>query len=295
MEFRKIEDKGGEVLVSKYYDGVHFAPNLPGKVEDHLKAVKHLKHKEGDVYFDTFPKCGTHWGYDILFMLQNGKAVYNTGMLPALDIATVDKIDALESPRVLVSHFYPHHMPQAMVDKQCKVVYIYRNPKDTAVSMQSFMKRIKVDNMKPYTGTWDNFFDLYMTTDLHYNSWFEHVKSWLNFKKKHPEVPVMFLSFEDMKQDLRGCVQKLAEFLGTNQDPVFLDDVASKCEFNAMSKAKSSDGEETSMSKDGSNPFFRKGEVGDWKNRFTVAQNEKFDKLLLEKMADIDLEIKYTL
>ena len=37
------------------------------------------------------------------------------------------------------------------------------------------------------------------------------------------------------------------------------------------------------------------GEVGDWKNWFTVAENEKFDEWLNKHLLDTELTFKYTL
>ncbi|XP_033729023.1 sulfotransferase family cytosolic 1B member 1-like [Pecten maximus] len=295
MEIRRIEDRGGKEILTKYYDGIHFPPIVIGNVKDHLEALRNLKHKNGDVIIDTFPKSGTHWTYEILHMLQNGKADYNMNPSMILEFESIDTLDNLDGPRTLKSHLYPKHIPKSLIDKKCKIIHIYRNPKDVAVSMHSFMSRINVGDMKGYKGTWEHFFDLFVTKPLAYNTWFQHVKSWLDFKKTNPDLPILIMSYEDMKKDLRGCVQKMAEHLGAKQDPEFLDEVASKCQFSAMSKAQSSNNKETSMSRDGSNPFYRKGDVGDWKNWLTVAQNEMYDKVIEENMAGIDLEVKYTL
>lgn len=35
------------------------------------------------------------------------------------------------------------------------------------------------------------------------------------------------------------------------------------------------------------------GVIGDWKNHFTVAQNERFDAMLEEEMRDSDLEFVF--
>ena len=39
--------------------------------------------------------------------------------------------------------------------------------------------------------------------------------------------------------------------------------------------------------------FLSQGIIGDWKNHFTVAQNEEFDRVYAEKMKGCDLQFDY--
>ena len=41
--------------------------------------------------------------------------------------------------------------------------------------------------------------------------------------------------------------------------------------------------------------FIRKGKVGQWKEFFTVAQNEYFDSKYAQKMEDMKLKMRYDL
>lgn len=58
-----------------------------------------------------------------------------------LDFIPVEKLSLLPSPRILNTHFPPHLLPVAIFDKKPKMIFIYRNPKDVAVSAFFFYKR----------------------------------------------------------------------------------------------------------------------------------------------------------
>ncbi|NXR32314.1 ST1B1 Sulfotransferase, partial [Zosterops hypoxanthus] len=121
-----------------------------------------------------------------------------------------------------------------------------------------------------------------------YGSWYNHVKGYWERRKDHP---ILYLFYEDLKEDLRREIAKVAQFLGQKLSEAALDTITRHTSFEAMR-----DNPATNYSKvpaeimDHSvSPFMRKGTTGDWKNHFTVAQNERFDQDYVQKMSGIDL------
>lgn len=116
-------------------------------------------------------------------------------------------------------------------------------------------------------------------------------------------------------QDLRREIAKVAQFLGQKLSEAALDTITQHTSFESMR-----DNPATNYTKMPSefmdhsvSPFMRKGEwlwgasgalspqpllspsflatgtTGDWKNYFTVAQNERFDQDYVQKMSGTDL------
>ena len=54
-----------------------------------------------------------------------------------------------------------------------------------------------------------------------------------------------------------------------------------------------SDAQKFLSGKDGKSVIYRKGEIGDWRDHFTVAQNDMYDKILDEAMKDSMFTFKY--
>ena len=66
-----------------------------------------------------------------------------------------DSLAAIPNPRVLNSHLSIDWLPRQMLEKQCRIVFILRNPKDMAVSFYNHVKGIKSYH---YQGQWKDFF-----------------------------------------------------------------------------------------------------------------------------------------
>ena len=117
------------------------------------------------------------------------------------------------------------------------------------------------------------------------------------FEKLIKELSDMVLNlyFEEIKLNPVETVRKMSEFLKADLTPSVIMEIAGKCSFDSMKESESI-GNKQHISeilaflrvreREGGLIFFRKGETGDWKSHFTVAESENFDKLMMEHLKD---------
>ncbi|XP_063429488.1 sulfotransferase 1B1-like isoform X2 [Mytilus trossulus] len=125
-----------------------------------------------------------------------------------------------------------------------------------------------------------------------YMSWFDNVRNWHKDIKEHKEYPIHVIHYEDMQQNGIEEIRKLAKFIEKPYNEKLLKDIQDKCQFEMMQKGKCVG---NIFWKENTAGVYREGKVGGWKKVFTVAQNEKFDKVFQEKIADLHLDIKFTI
>ncbi len=102
-----------------------------------------------------------------------------------------------------------------------------------------------------------------------------------------------------MKKDLKGSVLRVSKFLDVSLTKKTIDDIVAKSTFESMKQnPKINPDREMASFKESikeNKSFLRKGTVGDWKNYFTVAQDEYFDEIYAEQCKDSGLIFDYTL
>ncbi|XP_046542811.1 sulfotransferase 1A1-like isoform X2 [Haliotis rubra] len=283
------------------YDGLYLFVPPPSVLKgghhvDKLRSISEAELKDDDIMICAYPKCGTHWLWEVTKMLISGTIKYEKGVKESrmLEWTFKDGIEAVPPPRVFNTHLPLRMLPKQVVEKKIKCIQIMRNPKDVCVSYFNHLR----DRAKPwgYDGDFSEFTETFLAGKLPDGSYPNYLRAWKVELAAAPDLPVLHLFYEEMLLNPLRTVKDIARFLGLSSTDQFCEDVADACSFKKMKKVDQEMKTKLDMKiwADGSEgTFYRKGEIGDWKNWFTVAENERFDQIWNAKMKDSGFEFTY--
>ncbi len=226
---------------------------------------------------------GTSWLQEIVYLLSlqpgeiRGKIVDAVPFLE--ETPTVEQLNMLLSksgPRILKTHLPKTYFTRELnnANKDIKVLVGKRNPKDALLSYYHFYRNVPV--FGPFHGNWDEFFQLFKEKRLVHGDYFDFYEGW-EYEAAKPEAngKILFVNYEDLKDNLLGSVQRVSAFLGKGHSEERHQFVASNCEFEVMKSNPMA----CPLTSGTGDVFFRKGIVGEWKNTFTQEQSEYVDLL----------------
>ncbi|XP_029452832.1 sulfotransferase 6B1-like [Rhinatrema bivittatum] len=203
--------------------------------------------------------------------------------IPMIEFGTPDKLERLKqqpSPRLLVTHLHYDNIPKSVFKNKVKKLVIFRNPKDTAVSLFHFYNN---SPMFPTYSSWDEFFQHFINGKVCWGSYFESLLAW---SKHLDDADVMIITYEDLKENLVAGVKQIAEFFGFLLTPDQIQEIANRGSFqNMKAKSRETHGQFGQV-------LFRKGDIGDWKNLFSPAQNQEMDAKFKEYLGGTKLGAK---
>nr|KAG5713170.1 hypothetical protein BaRGS_007697 [Batillaria attramentaria] len=167
------------------------------------------------------------------------------------------------------------------------VLHVYRNPKDSVVSMWFHYKQLPP--LKDIT--LPQFVHCFIDGGVPFGTWMDFLKQVQKFAQDNPDVPFFNVSFEETKRNPVDSVRRLARFLGVDASDKLCQDIADACSFQNMKKVEETSSksfpEGTAFPLD--QKMYRKGEVGDWKNHMTVADSESMDEAVAEVLKECDM------
>lgn len=287
-------DDGSKLKVLQSEQDGFYIPTFPyPEHEQEYNTLSQWKARDSDILICAYPKSGTHWLWEITSMLVQGKAeridaIKEWNMLEGM---RQQAFDSLPSPRILNTHVYFRHLPKDFKNRKCKILYMIRNPKDVAVSFYNHHEKVLEYE---YSGAWEHYLSRFIKGYVDYGSWFDCTLDWEKVQADNPEYPIHTLSFESMKQNSIEEIRRVAKFLDIDASNDLIKDINDLCSFDKMKKEKNKH-EIAADWKDNQPGMYRKGQVGDWKNWFTVAQSEMFDKLYKERMKDSKVVVRFSL
>uniref|UniRef100_H0W9U7 Sulfotransferase n=1 Tax=Cavia porcellus TaxID=10141 RepID=H0W9U7_CAVPO len=241
--------------------------------EELLHALDSFDVREDDVFLVSYPKSGTHWIAEVIESIPNAR-ISLTSPIELGDVSKLEELKTYSERRVIPTHLSYDLLPVNIKQKQCKIIYIIRNPKDTAVSLFHYYRE---NPNLPYIETWAAFFELFLQGEGEYSDGLV-----LKFLKLF-----FFFFFLLFAQDFSKSLKKITTFLGINVNDSEVNKIAQKTSFSEMKNNSIKENYDLShticaLTSD-RNLVFRKGVVGDWINYFTSKQKSVFDELFTRK------------
>uniref|UniRef100_H2RRG9 Sulfotransferase n=1 Tax=Takifugu rubripes TaxID=31033 RepID=H2RRG9_TAKRU len=285
-EQKMSADPAKEVPVRAELFDFHGVPMIH-YLTSNWEKVQSFQARPDDILVATYPKAGTTWVSYILDLLYFGqtsperqtsipiyeRVPYLESSFPNLDsgIELLEKLPT--SPRIIKTHFPVQFVPKSFWEQNCKIIYVARNAKD---NMVSYFHMDRMTLTQPDPGDWNTYFQRFMQGQMLYGSWYDHVNGW--WKKKQSYTNIHYMFYEDMIEDTGREINKLCNFLGLSPSEQLKTQISGKVNFNSMKNNNMVNYSTFGVMDFNVSRFMRKGKVGDWKNHFTVAQNEEFDE-----------------
>lgn len=296
-------------------DGVFLAKHFR---EEHVRSLLSYTPQKGDLFIVSYPKCGTTWMQHIVYNILTNAVASEDKLdfvlrMPFLERQGSEAALFGRKPGALKTHLPFGKIP---FSEDARYVYITRNPYDCCVSYYHHTRNLPA--LQFANGTFDEYFDRFLVGNVGFGDYFDHLLSW--YEQRH--LPnVLLLTYEDLKRETRSSVMKVAGFMGKEyltkleEDPSVFDNVLNMCSVKRMRekinpvrrapdekylanfKRKDVDFRlrkgleewriflQTPMTGD----FVRKGEVGDWRNYFSMDKIEKMKERIAYKTAGTDV------
>ncbi|XP_040079552.1 sulfotransferase ssu-1-like [Ixodes scapularis] len=273
------------------------------------EALNYMPH-DGDIVMVSHLKCGNNWLEQIIqLILYGGQSAGDLSeyhrRTPYIEMVGTGPVQNMQPPRFFKTHFSYERQP---MNPKAKYVYLTRNPLDVCVSFYHFTRSLPVYRFGD--GTFDDFFELFVTGQNDRGDFFDHLMSWYSHKD---DANVFFVTYEELKRNFNDTVSRLARFLGEEYarpletDEELFQKVVDHSSIKFLSQLLTiTEGKMKTMEEKGDNDvldaakrfvcnksgkpsplkiFVRKGIVGDWKTHFGEKHLDRLRSRIQEKKA----------
>ncbi|XP_054928340.1 sulfotransferase ssu-1-like isoform X2 [Dermacentor andersoni] len=296
-------------------DGFYISKSFPVEC---VRSALRYKAQPGDLFIIGYPKCGTTWMQHIVYNIINDHPPPKNRLLsrvemPFLEAQGAESVEDMKRPGPIKTHMAFRFQPYS---KAAKYIYVARNPYDCCVSHFYHTKHMPEYHFED--GTFDEFFDMFVEGKVDFGDYFDHLLS-CHVHRDDPNV--LFVTYEQLKKDIKAWVLKIADFIGEEfgqklrSDSSRLENVLLSISVKNMRETVNDsmktlfDGAETALGRKVpkwvalmresigaeacdrpmTGDFVRKGVVGDWRNHFSEDQVKRLKKRIREKTLGSDV------
>lgn len=267
--------------------------------------IKDMEIKPDDVWLVTYPKSGTTWCQEMIWLICNdldyekAATVKLHARFPFLEIGGIRDLPpgmdpfqeaiSMASPRLIKSHLPVAFLPDQMWTVKPKMVYVHRNPKSVAVSYYHHSV-----SLHEYRGTMDQFIRSFMKELEYYSPYHRHV---IEYHHLDYQDNILHLRYEDMKKDLKSSLQRVSAFFNKSYTDEQLNALAQHLSFDTMKNNSSVNFREwvefllektnrTDKLSDQDYLFIRRGEVDGWRRELDPELMKELDEWTKRKVED---------
>ncbi|KAK4567954.1 hypothetical protein RGQ29_003643 [Quercus rubra] len=169
---------------------------------------------------------------------------------------------------------------------------------ESDLAHNSFYRNLDTTLVAREDAEFEEAFKLFCEGVSYFGPYWDHVLGYWSACLQSPDK-VLFLKYEDLKNDTVFYVKKMAEFMGfpfslEEEGKGTVQKMVDLCSFKNLSKLevnKSGRLHGCPYAIEKKNAFFRKGEIGDWKNHLTPMIAAHLDQIIEHKLRNSGLTL----
>ncbi|XP_058820907.1 luciferin sulfotransferase [Topomyia yanbarensis] len=295
---------------------------FPSKYEQAAEHFYGFEARASDVWIATFPRSGTTWTQEMVWMICNklnaqaarseplAKRVpffelhiymhdlmkqqllsenpepLNRQIIEDFAKPAYEVLAATTERRFIKTHFPFSLLPPSIFKTGAKLIYVARNPADVVVSYYHLNKLYRTQG---YVGDFANFYNYFENNLTPWSPYWTHLKQ--GWKARHfPNV--LFMFYEDMKANLPKTIRTVAEFLEVELSDQEVDRLTEHLSVASFKKNPSLNGQELIAARilnSNVQGFIRNGQVNSSEEEMTDEIRERIRKWTEENLRDTDL------
>nr|XP_029731851.1 sulfotransferase 1 family member D1-like [Aedes albopictus]XP_029731852.1 sulfotransferase 1 family member D1-like [Aedes albopictus] len=274
---------------------------LPKQYATMAQRIKDLPVRSDDVWIASYPKSGTTWTQEMMWLICNdldyekARSITLDDRFPFLEIGSVipggsdsvKVVEEMESPRFIKTHLPVALMPDQFWTVKPKLVYVYRKAKPVSVSFYHHYQ-----TLTDYRGSIEQFVKSFINDRVLFSPYHEHI---LEFKALQGLDNILVINYEDMKKDLKSNVLKVCAFFNKTYTDEQIEELCKHLSFDSMKKNPSVNYDQVinklltfsnrlHEKEEANRKFIRKGEIDGWKSDLTDESANKIDEWTRSKI-----------